>query len=121
LQPDIAIACNTANKQFLDTPPTLVAEILSPSTALKDRHVKYDLYEQMGVAWYLIVDTDKETVEIYQLVAGVYQPITHQPGEAFALVLADGCTIALDWAAIWQYGFKIDSFFAQKTCASLLL
>jgi Uma2 family endonuclease len=102
LQPDIAIACNTDNKQFLDTPPALVAEILSPSTALKDRHVKYDLYEQMGVAWYLIIDMDKEMVEVYRLVAGVYQSIAQQPGEPFTLALADGCTLTLDWAAIWQ-------------------
>jgi Uma2 family endonuclease len=102
LQPDIAIACNIDNKQFLNTPPTLVAEILSPSTALKDRHVKYELYEQMGVAWYLIVDADKEIVEIYQLVAGVYQSITYQPGEPFVLALADGCAMTLDWTSIWQ-------------------
>lgn len=102
LQPDLLIICGPVDKAYIDTPPTLVAEILSPSTALKDRHVKYELYEQMGVAWYLIVDTDKERVEMYQLVAGAYQAITHQPGEPFTLVLADGCSITLDWASIWQ-------------------
>jgi Uma2 family endonuclease len=102
LQPDIAIVCNMDNKQFLDAPPTLVAEILSPATALKDRHVKYDLYAQMGVAWYLIVDADKEIVEIYRLLSGTYQAISHQPGEPFTLILTDGCALMVNWGDIWQ-------------------
>ena len=36
VQPDMLIVCGAINKNFLDFPPVLVAEILSPSTALKD-------------------------------------------------------------------------------------
>lgn len=40
LEPDILIVCGFIKKAFLDFPPALVVEILSPSTALKDRHSK---------------------------------------------------------------------------------
>lgn len=38
LQPDMLIVCKDINKNYLDFAPALVAEILSPSTALRDRH-----------------------------------------------------------------------------------
>jgi Uma2 family endonuclease len=36
IQPDTLIVCNEITKPFLDFSPTLVVEVLSPSTALKD-------------------------------------------------------------------------------------
>jgi len=67
LVPDILIVCGEIRKKYLDFPPILVVEILSPATALKDRHTKYELYQQQGVKYYLIADTDKKTIEIYEL------------------------------------------------------
>jgi Uma2 family endonuclease len=44
LNPDLLIVCKPITKQFLDFAPEVVVEILSPSTALKDRHTKYEIY-----------------------------------------------------------------------------
>ena len=41
LVPDILIICGEVKKKYLDFPPSLVVEIVSPSTALRDRHTKY--------------------------------------------------------------------------------
>lgn len=46
LQPDMLVFCKPAEKGYLDFPPALVAEILSPSSALEDRYTKYTFYEQ---------------------------------------------------------------------------
>jgi Uma2 family endonuclease len=43
--------------------PLLVVEILSPSTAHKDRLVKRRRYQQTGVAEYWVVDLDARVVE----------------------------------------------------------
>ncbi len=67
VQPDCTIICKPAKKNYLDFAPTLVVEILSDATALKDRHTKFSLYENFGIQYYLIVDPDKESVEIYSL------------------------------------------------------
>src|SRR5215211_4745387 len=41
LQPDILIACKEITKKYLDFPPSLIVEILSPATVVKDRNTKY--------------------------------------------------------------------------------
>ncbi len=70
VQPDIIVVCDPKkleNGQYVDGPPELVVEILSPSTALKDRREKRDLYESVGVAEYLIVDPEEHYAEHYRL------------------------------------------------------
>ena len=48
LQPDALIVCSPIHKKFLDFLATLVIEILSDATALKDRHTKFSLYQNFS-------------------------------------------------------------------------
>ena len=50
--------------------PDLVIEILSPSTADRDRGVKRELYRRHGVTEYWLVDPIAETVSIHRRQAG---------------------------------------------------
>jgi Uma2 family endonuclease len=56
VQPDLVIVCKKIEKKFLDFTPILVAEILSPSTALKDRNVKKLIYQTQGVKYFLLLN-----------------------------------------------------------------
>ena len=69
VNPDLLILCKPVEGHYLTFAPDLVAEILSPSTALKDRNTKYDLYQLQGIPYYLIIDPDVESVEVYKLSA----------------------------------------------------
>lgn len=100
LQPDMLVVCDEITKKYLDFPPSLVVEVLSPSSALKDRHTKYYLYEQQGVKYYLIVDIDQEFVEIYELIDGTYKLI--QKGRDFTHNFSfDPCEGNIDFKEIW--------------------
>jgi Uma2 family endonuclease len=46
--------------------PRLLAEVLSPSTAMRDRNQKRRRYQASGVAEYWIVDTDARLIERWQ-------------------------------------------------------
>lgn len=100
LVPDILIICGDVQKKYLDFPPSLVVEILSPSTALKDRHTKYEIYQKQGILFYLIVDTDKQSIEIYHLINGSYQldPSVKSP----VLALASDCVITPDLSNVFN-------------------
>ena len=54
------------------TDPTLVVEVLSKSTAKKDRTTKKKGYARGGVTLYLLADPKARTLEIYRLQDGVY-------------------------------------------------
>ncbi|MBN1561962.1 Uma2 family endonuclease [candidate division KSB1 bacterium] len=52
---------------FLGEAPALVVEILSPSTAKRDREIKYKRYALYGVKEYWIVDPEKQAIEVHDL------------------------------------------------------
>ena len=76
VQPDICIVCDLEklDKRGCLGAPDLIVEISSKSTAQKDLTYKYEIYEQAGVKEYWIVKTEDQTLLIYTLVDGVYQP-----------------------------------------------
>lgn len=47
--------------------PNLIIEIISPSSVIRDRKIKRDLYERHGVREYWIVDGHENTIEVYLL------------------------------------------------------
>lgn len=70
VQPDIVVLCDRENldsKGKYKGVPTLVIEVLSPSTRSKDMLKKLELYKQCGVREYWIVDPVNEQITIYEL------------------------------------------------------
>ena len=70
VQPDLLFISNErraiiGEKQVTGA-PDLVVEILSPSTAHRDRGVKLDLYARHGVRQYWIVDPDEDSVDVWR-------------------------------------------------------
>ena len=70
--PDFMVVCDPKKIQpkGIFGAPDLVAEVLSPSTAHRDRSYKKDVYEQAGVKEYWIVSTAEKSVEQYLLQDG---------------------------------------------------
>jgi Uma2 family endonuclease len=84
----------------VEEPPTLVVEILSPSTQRRDRTKKMELYESMGVPHYWMVHPVQHWLEAYELRAGRYVLVTRAAGrQQFQPVLFPGLTIPL--AELW--------------------
>jgi len=69
VQPDISVFCDSARLDDRGAlgAPTLVVEILSPSTSYKDQTDKLALYERHGVREYWLVHPTDRTVRIYRL------------------------------------------------------
>lgn len=100
LQPDMLIVCGEIKKKFLDFAPALVTEILSPSTALKDRYTKFAIYQSKGIKYYLIIDPDNKEAEVYKLDDAVYS--LQQKGNSFAYeFLIEDCKAIVNFGEIW--------------------
>ncbi len=102
VQPDIMVLCKKPTKKFIDFPPSLVAEILSPSTALRDRNTKFELYQNEGIKYYLIVDADAKKIEVYQLVNNSYALVNENASEEFEFTFEEECKAKVNLADIWR-------------------
>lgn len=103
LQPDVLIVCQPIAKKFLDFPPILVVEILSPSTAIKDRNTKFYYYQEQKIKYYIIVDINKETIEIYLLTKkGEYQLEPVKQSNSYTFELESNCAAKINLSNIWK-------------------
>ena len=97
VRPDCVVLCNTsALDNYITEPPSLIAEISSHSTKLRDRNTKYNLYEMKGVKYYVIADTEKKTVDVFELINEKYvsKKDTH-------FQLSAECAIDFDVYNLW--------------------
>jgi len=67
VQPDVMLFCEGSEI------PCLVVEVLSPSTAAKDKGPKKELYEACGIREYCLVDLNERIVDLYRLQDGWYR------------------------------------------------
>ena len=91
LTPDIAVICNETG-DFISKPPIIIVEISSPSTALKDRQLKYEVYQEQGVKYYVIANPNNGTYTIFQLENGQYI----QQKDLTQFDIHENCTLELD-------------------------
>jgi len=81
--------------------PTLVVEVLSPSTEARDRGVKQALYARYGVPFYWIADPDTRTVQALRLSRDSYEAVARLDETAPA-ALPSLAGLRLDPAALWR-------------------
>lgn len=77
VQPDLVVVCDPAQVKptHIEGAPTLVVEVLSPSTALYDRKLKMRLYAASGVQEVWLVTPYPWLVEVYVLDGATYRLI----------------------------------------------
>ena len=69
VQPDLMVVCNPQQitERTIDGPPTLIIEVLSPSTLRHDRVRKLNLYAEFGVQEYWLVTPEPPLLEVLSL------------------------------------------------------
>ncbi|WP_026485629.1 Uma2 family endonuclease [Caldanaerobius polysaccharolyticus] len=69
VEPDIVVICDKSklDDEGCKGAPDLIVEIVSPSTARKDRVEKFNLYEKFGVREYWIVEPESKIVSVFTL------------------------------------------------------
>lgn len=101
VQPDNLVVCGEVGGSYLTKTPVLIFEILSPSTAFKDKNIKYKLYEAMGVKYYIIVDIEARVAEVFELENGVYKKLKDSQTDVIPFDLGE-CSIDFDFGRIWD-------------------
>ncbi len=92
VQPDVFIICDKSKitEDNIRGAPDLIIEVASPSTEVKDRREKKNLYERFCVREYIIVFPEREYVERYTLKEDKYSaPEIYNWDEVLKLIIFD--------------------------------
>lgn len=85
VQPDLLFLNNeqlpAPGTQTFHGAPSLIIEVISPSSIRLDRQTKFDAYEAAGVAEYWLVDPKARSVEVYTLSRGEYALLGQYTGD----------------------------------------
>lgn len=98
VQPDALVVCKEITTPRLHFAPSLIFEVLSPSTERKDRTEKFELYQSQKVRYYILVNPDNKSIEVYLLESNVYKKQKETPLFTFEL---EGCTLNFNFDLIW--------------------
>lgn len=107
VEPDLVVVlaehASRIRRERIEGAPDLVVEILSPSTAYRDRGMKLDLYQKAGVSEYWIVDPERKVVQQYVLTDGVFRSAGEHP-DRIALACTgtpEGEPVEVDLREVW--------------------
>lgn len=105
VEPDLVFVskerASIISERGVEGAPDLVVEMLSPSTAARDRGIKMRRYAAAGVPHYWIGDSRTRTLQAYRLSPEGYQLVgSFGPGTIFRPELFPGLEIPIDelWA-----------------------
>ena len=95
--PDVFVTCDKTDLQtdMIFTAPTVIVEVLSPSTQAFDRGLKFAAYRQItSLKEYLLVDPDTRVVELYRRGAEGLFTLHDFTGKAACEFTSIGCVLA---------------------------
>ncbi len=102
IQPDNMIYCKEVKKSFITDSPSLIFEIISPSSVLKDRVIKYKIYETQGVKYYVIIDPESKIADVFELKENKHVKIAETKNDTLNFELDDDCKIDFNFSEIWS-------------------
>jgi Uma2 family endonuclease len=88
----VIIICEPIEGNYPTRPPSLILEILSPQSLLKDRNTKFNIYHSYGVKYYLIANIDKQEIECFQLMDNRYK----QMDNINEFLLSGNCIVSIE-------------------------
>ena len=104
VQPDNSVICHEPqNEAYITKAPRIIFEILSKSTAKKDKGLKFNLYESEGVKYYIIVDTKEKIAKVYELKEGRYIKVCDASDESVIFDIKEcNSKLEFDFSKIWS-------------------
>lgn len=99
LRPDVMVAEEPVGDDWLRKPPLLLAEVLSPATAAKDRIEKRAIAEEQRVPWFVLLDPATRRIEAWQWTEQGYR--VHPLEEDWLRIALPGASIEVQTDALF--------------------
>ena len=100
-EPDVLFVSNAnhhiVKSQYIDGPPDMIVEIVSPSTRHLDKGKKRKLYAQFGVKEYWLIDPSRVTAEFFYNHQGNWMPLPVDENGIFHSKVLKDFWLRVDW------------------------
>ena len=100
LRPDCMVICYEPIDKITKA-PEIVFEVISKSTAKRDETIKFEVYQEEGVKYYILAYCDNKKAKVYKLHEGRYIKVSDFSDEKYTFEL-DKCNIDFDFDFIWK-------------------
>ncbi len=100
VRPDCMVICYEPDER-LTKAPEIIFEVVSLSSAKRDENLKFHLYQEEGVKYYILVYSNSKKAKLYKLIDSQYQKIGDFSQERYDFEL-EKCTIDFDFGFIWK-------------------
>ena len=95
VRPDLIIICKDI-EEYLKETPEIVIEVVSKSTAYKDEHIKFEIYEREKVPFYILAYPDIKKVRVFRLINGKFDKYFDGEDGFLEISLKNGCKAKID-------------------------
>jgi Uma2 family endonuclease len=99
--PDTCVICYEPD-DYLTKAPSIIFEVISESSYRRDEKIKFEIYQQEGVAYYVLVYPDLLTAKIYQLDDGKYKKRGDYNDANYLFELGE-CTIDFNFNNLFKH------------------
>lgn len=100
VRPDSMVICYEPDDR-LTKKPEIIFEVTSKSTVKRDEILKFDLYQNEGVKYYILVYPELKKAKVYKLIDFIYRKIGDFSDEVYTFEV-EGCDIEFDFNFIWR-------------------
>ncbi len=101
VRPDVLVVCKPVSGAYVAQTPELIIEVVSPSSIRKDERIKFMLYEQEKVPYYVLVYPHDRRAKIYRIRADRYTKVGDVSMEPFTFDDLP-CPLTLDFAQVFS-------------------
>ena len=95
----MVLSCNDEGERYLTKAPKIVFEVILPSTARRDEEIKFKIYEEEGVEFYVLVYPNDLRAKVYKNVDGKFKKVGDFTKESFDFGI---CGIKVDFENVFR-------------------
>lgn len=100
VRPDVMVICQEVGEKVVVT-PELIVEVVSSSSTRRDEVMKFELYQQEGVLFYILLYPDNRLAKVYHNDVGGFRK-TADYGNEIAEFTFKRCGFPIDFSTVWR-------------------
>jgi Uma2 family endonuclease len=100
VRPDLVVVCQAVYEKVVVT-PELIVEVVLESSTKRDEVMKFDLYQQEGVLYYILVYPENRLVKVYLNQALGFKKLGDHCNNDAKFDIGD-CSFTIDFSSVWR-------------------